>query len=139
MSADLNAIILIEGDQLAVQSIVYNLISNALRYTPRGGGVRITLGYTADGAARLEVADTGVGIHAEDLPHIFERFYRAGNARSREPSGTGLGLAICRTMAEAHGGRIEVESAPGEGSRFSLLLPASASLLQPAGASEEAV
>jgi signal transduction histidine kinase len=137
--ADVSEMVLAEGDHAAIQSIVYNLVSNALRYTPRGGSVRINLGYDCGGAARLEVADTGMGIHAEDLPHIFERFYRAGNARSREPSGTGLGLAICRTMAEAHGGRIEVESAPGEGSRFSLLLPASASLLQPAGASEEAV
>ena len=137
--ADVSEMVLVEGDHAAIQSIVYNLVSNALRYTPRGGSVRITLGYDGGGATRLEVADTGMGIHAEDLPHIFERFYRAGNARSREPSGTGLGLAICRTMAEAHGGRIEVESAPGEGSRFSLLLPASASLLQPAGASEEVV
>ena len=137
--ADVSEMVLVEGDHLAVQSIVYNLVSNALRYTPRGGSVRITLGYSWDGAARLEVADTGLGIPPEDLPHIFERFYRADNARSREPSGSGLGLAICQTMAAAHGGRIEVESTPGEGSRFSLLLPASASQLHLAGASEEAV
>ena len=74
-----------------------------------------------DGWAELEVSDTGVGIPEDQLPLIFERFYRADKARAS--SGAGLGLAIARQVAEAHGGRIEVESAPGEGSTFTLLLP----------------
>jgi heavy metal sensor kinase len=137
LRAELTEMVLAEGDHAAVQGIVYNLIGNALRYTPRGGSVRVALRHSADGAARLEVSDTGMGIPPEALPHVFERFYRADNARAHEPNGSGLGLAICRAMAAAHGGRIEVESALGKGSRFTLILPASASLTQPAGVSGE--
>lgn len=128
MSVNASEMVLVEGDQVAIQRIIYNLVSNALRYTPRGGNVQISLGYTTDGMARFEVADTGVGIPTDALPHIFDRFYRADNARALEPSGSGLGLAICQTIAAAHGGRIEVESRQGSGSRFTLLLPASPAL-----------
>jgi heavy metal sensor kinase len=113
----------IEGDPVALQQILFNLVSNALRYTPAGGSVRISIG-AFDSMAKVEVVDTGVGIAPADLPHIFERFYRGINVRTHEPRGSGLGLAICQTLAEAHGGRIEVESEPGKGSRFTLLLPA---------------
>ncbi|MGH6953390.1 MAG: sensor histidine kinase, partial [Alphaproteobacteria bacterium] len=75
----------------------------------------------ADGRARITVSDTGAGIEVEDLPHIFERFYRGKN--SRGTTGTGLGLAIARWVAEQHGGELEVDTAPGQGSRFTVVLP----------------
>jgi two-component system OmpR family sensor kinase len=114
--------VFVEADAVALQQITLNLINNALRYTEPGGHVRINV-FREDGTARVEVADTGVGISAEDLPRIFDRFYRANSARRQEPTGSGLGLSICQTLAEAHGGRIEVESQPGNGSRFTLVLP----------------
>jgi two-component system OmpR family sensor kinase len=114
----------IEGDPVALQQIVLNLVSNALRYTPAGGHVSVNARSVSDGKARVEVIDTGVGIPRDDLPHIFDRFYRAKNVRANEPAGSGLGLAICQTLAEAHGGRIEVHSEVGKGSRFTLVLPA---------------
>lgn len=116
-------LILLEGDRLALEHVIMNLLSNALRYTPRGGQVSIEAALTADGFARLDVCDTGIGIPPEALPHIFERFYRADNARAHEPQGSGLGLAICQAIAKAHGGRIEVESELGKGSRFTLFIP----------------
>lgn len=117
-------LVVVEGDRVALEQVIFNLIGNALRYTPRGGTVEIKLCCGSEGTVRLEVADTGIGIPPEALPHIFERFYRADNARACQPGGSGLGLAICKTVAEAHGGRIEVESAVGHGSRFTLVLPA---------------
>jgi signal transduction histidine kinase/ribosomal protein L7/L12 len=96
------------------------LLDNAVRYTPEGGKVTVAV-REANGWADLEVSDTGVGIPEDQLPLIFERFYRADP--SRAASGAGLGLAIARQIAEAHGGKIEVESTPGEGSTFRLLLP----------------
>jgi heavy metal sensor kinase len=123
-TADVATPALIEGDPVALQQILINLISNALRYTPSGGQVRISVGRAAGKLATVAVRDTGVGIPADELPHVFDRFYRGKNVRSREPSGSGLGLAICQTLAHAHGGRIDVESVLGEGSRFTLILPA---------------
>lgn len=114
----------IEGDPVALQQILFNLIINALRYTPIGGQVQINVGRAADSFATVEVSDNGVGIAPDELPHIFDRFYRGKNIRSREPNGSGLGLAICQTLAKAHGGRIDVESQLGKGSRFTLVLPA---------------
>jgi two-component system OmpR family sensor kinase len=124
MRLNLSDLVPVEGDQAALQQVIVNLISNALRYTPRDGCVQLDLRLTPQGTARFEVTDTGMGIPSEALPHIFERFYRASNARAQEPTGLGLGLAICRAMAEAHGGHLEVESRTGEGSRFTLILPA---------------
>jgi signal transduction histidine kinase len=89
-----------------------------------GGHVDLAL-YVADGYARLAVQDTGPGIAPEELTRIFERFYRLDRARSRRSGGAGLGLAIARWIAEAHGGRIEVESAVGQGSTFTVVLPLS--------------
>jgi two-component system OmpR family sensor kinase len=82
------------------------------------------VGRVVDSFATVEVSDTGAGIAKDEIPHIFDRFYRGKNIRSREPNGSGLGLAICQTLAKAHGGRIDVESELGEGSRFTLVLPA---------------
>ena len=107
-------------DRNRILQVASILLDNALKYTPEGGRVTVTVRET-DGRAELEVSDTGVGIPEDQLPLIFERFYRADKARAS--SGAGLGLAIARQVAEAHGGEVEVESAPGEGSTFRLLLP----------------
>ena len=98
------------------------LLDNAVKYTPEGGVVKVGA-KREDGWARLEVSDTGAGIQAEDLPRVFERFYRADPARSR--GGTGLGLSIAQQVATAHGGEIEARSKPGKGSAFSLRIPES--------------
>jgi signal transduction histidine kinase len=103
-----------------------NLLTNAVKYTPAGGRVRLWL-ERDDGRVRFGVSDTGIGIAPGDLPHIFDRFWRADSARTRtaERPGVGLGLAICKWIAEAHGGTIEVQSRPGRGTTFSVTLPAS--------------
>jgi signal transduction histidine kinase len=110
------------GDPARLHQLALNLLGNAVKYTPAGGHVRVTVG-ARDGAARLEVADSGVGIPTEDLPRVFDRFYRADEARSRAAGGVGLGLAIARWCAEAHGGQIAVQSRPGAGSVFTVSLP----------------
>lgn len=116
--------ILVQGDEHALRRLFLILIDNAVKYTAPNGKVAVSLS-RADGFAVAEVRDTGIGIGAADLPHIFERFYRADKARSREVGGAGLGLSIGRWIAETHGGTIEVESALGEGSLFRARLPLS--------------
>jgi two-component system sensor histidine kinase BaeS len=110
------------GDRDRLGQIVRNLLGNALRHTPSGGQVSVGV-EESEGRAILLVQDTGSGIAAEDLPHIFDRFYRADKSRSRRGGGAGLGLAIARQLALAHGGDIAVESAPGRGATFTLSLP----------------
>ena len=100
---------------------VGNLVGNALKFTPRGGHVRVTLRPHRDGA-QLDVVDTGVGIDAAELPHIFERFYRGSSASEARGSGSGLGLAIVKSIVDMHAGRIGVESRVGHGSTFSVVL-----------------
>ena len=107
-------------DRSRIRQAASILLDNAVKYTPEGGKVTVAV-RDADGWAELEVSDTGVGIPEDQLPLVFERFHRADP--SRTAGGFGLGLSIARQIAEAHGGRIEVESAPGEGSTFTLLLP----------------
>jgi heavy metal sensor kinase len=110
------------GDEALLRRLVMNLLDNAIRYTPPGGTVTTAL--EPNGASvRLRVADTGVGIGAEDVGRIFERFYRAGEARSREDGGFGLGLAIVKWIAESHQGSVECRSTPGVGSEFTVTLP----------------
>ena len=104
----------------AVETMVSNLLSNAIKYTPQGGSVALRL-YQTDGFARLEVEDSGPGMSAAEKSQIFERFTRL--PEHQELQGTGIGLALVRELAEAHGGEIEVDSQPGHGSVFSLLLP----------------
>jgi heavy metal sensor kinase len=112
----------VKGDVIRLRELFLNLLENAVRYTPEGG--RISLSVDKDsGYARIAVSDTGVGIPAEHLPHIFERFYRVDKSRSRSEGGAGLGLAISRRIAEVHGGRIEVASEAGKGSTFTVFLP----------------
>jgi signal transduction histidine kinase len=96
------------------------LLDNAVKYTPDGGSVTVRVG-EEDGSVALAVSDTGIGISEEQLPLIFERFYRADPSRSE--GGAGLGLSIARQITEAHGGQIRAESTPGTGSTFTLLLP----------------
>jgi two-component system, OmpR family, sensor kinase len=109
-----------EADKLK-QALVA-LLQNAFKYTPSEGTVTLSL-TTQDGNALFSVCDTGIGISPEDLPHIFERFYRADPARSRDRGGSGLGLAIVKSIVEEHGGSIQVESTPGKGSAFRVKLP----------------
>jgi len=110
------------ADWRRISQVLGNLLTNALRHTPPGG--RVTLSARAiGGAVEVTVADTGVGIPPEDLPYIFERFWRGDKSRSRAGGGSGLGLAIARQLVEMHGGRIGVESTPGQGTRFTFTLP----------------
>jgi signal transduction histidine kinase len=109
-------------DAQQIERVLSNLLGNALRHTPAGGTVRVEAARTADGV-RVEIRDTGEGIDDADLPHVFERFYRGEKSRSRATGGAGLGLAIAKGIVEAHGGRIGVDGAPGEGARFFFTLP----------------
>jgi heavy metal sensor kinase len=117
-----NGPILVRGDMHGLRRLFLILIDNAVKYSPAGGKVTVSLSST-DGFAVAEVRDTGIGISETDLPHIFERFYRADKARSREMGGAGLGLSIGRWIAEAHGGMIEVKSTFRQGSVFRVRLP----------------
>ncbi len=110
------------GDADRLRQVIGNLVSNALRYTPAGGSITLRT-WADDGWTYISVADTGQGIAADDLPHVFDRFYRAGTARDRASGGSGLGLAIARALVEAHGGKIAVESAAGQGTTFTITLP----------------
>jgi signal transduction histidine kinase/ribosome-binding protein aMBF1 (putative translation factor) len=110
------------GDADALLSVFGNLLANAIRYTPAGGRVTVSCA-ASDGQASVTVSDTGIGMSPEVQERIFEKFYRAREARGVEAQGLGLGLALVRELIEAHGGCIEVESAPGNGSTFCVLLP----------------
>jgi signal transduction histidine kinase len=109
-------------DAQQIGRVLSNLLGNAVRHTPAGGTVKVQAEAMQDGV-RVEISDTGEGISAEDLPHVFERFYRGEKSRSRATGGAGLGLAIAKGIVEAHGGRIGAESTPGEGTRFYFTLP----------------
>jgi two-component system phosphate regulon sensor histidine kinase PhoR len=111
----------VTGDAERIERAVMNLVQNALKFTPAGGEVRVTA-REESGEVRIEVADNGSGIDERDLPRIFERFYKADN--SRRTVGSGLGLALVKHTAEAHGGKVSVESEMGRGSKFTISLPA---------------
>ena len=111
----------IRGDAHRLKQLLGNLVDNAIRYTPEGGTITLSLFRDSDWAC-LEVADTGIGIAPEHLPHILDRFYRVDKARSRTKGGTGLGLAIVKGIAEQHGGKATVASEPGKGSTFTAWL-----------------
>jgi heavy metal sensor kinase len=112
----------LEGDFQALRRVFLILIDNAVKYTAPGGRIVVSVD-TAGGYASVEVCDSGIGISDDDLPHIFERFYRADKARSREMGGAGLGLAIAQWIIQAHRGAIEAGSTPGHGSTFRVRLP----------------
>ena len=109
-------------DRLKIDRVISNLIHNAIRYTPEGGDIEITMDQDEDNI-HIFVRDTGVGIEPDDLPQIFERFYRVDRARSRDTGGTGLGLFIAKKIILLHGGNITVTSTPNEGSTFEVVLP----------------
>ncbi|MGW6270542.1 sensor histidine kinase [Streptomyces sp. NPDC055060] len=113
------------ADPLRLRQAIGNLVSNAIRHTPEGGSVTISCRATSD-AVVVEVADTGTGIAPEDLPRVFDRFWRADKSRTRSTGGSGLGLAIVRQLVEGHGGTVTVGSAPGEGAVFTVRVPADA-------------
>jgi two-component system phosphate regulon sensor histidine kinase PhoR len=110
-------------DSEAVQQILGNLLDNAIKYTPDGGSISVGVRQEAPGFVRISVSDTGIGIPKEDLPRLFERFYRVDKARSRELGGTGLGLSIVKHLVRSQGGEISVESEAGKGSTFAFTLP----------------
>ena len=112
----------IQADEDLLLQLMLNLLDNAIKYTSSDG--QVTVSWTMNGyQVELRFQDTGIGIASEHLPYLFDRFYRVDKARSRAEGGVGLGLAISRWIAEAHGGSIQVESAPGKGSTFAVLLP----------------
>lgn len=113
---------IVRGDRGKLMQLVGNLLDNAIKYTPKGGQVEITLRPGGSGFF-ISVTDTGTGIAADDLPRIFERFYKGKSSRSKYARGSGLGLSICKWIAEAHGGRIEAKSQIGKGSTFTVWSP----------------
>jgi two-component system heavy metal sensor histidine kinase CusS len=117
-----NESLFLQADSASIESMLVAIIDNAFKYTPAGGSVRLSASLVSNEAV-IEVEDSGVGIAGEDLPRIFDRFFRADQARSREVPGAGLGLSIARWIAETHKGRIEVESRVGAGSVFRIVLP----------------
>lgn len=114
--------ITLSGDTLKLQQVFYNVIDNAIKYTPRGGEVNATLERSGRNAV-IRIADTGIGIPAADIEHIFDRFYRVDKARSRATGGTGLGLSIVKQIIQKHGGSISATSTEGKGTTFEIILP----------------
>lgn len=112
----------VTGDPLRLRQAVVNLLDNAIKYTPENGRIEVSVA-RAGPVAQIGMSDTGIGISAESLPHIFERFYRTDKARNRNSGGAGLGLSIVKAICSAHGGEVKVRSAEGRGSRFELELP----------------
>jgi two-component system sensor histidine kinase BaeS len=111
-------------DRVRLAQVLDNLVVNAIRHTPAGGSITLAARRDA-GSVELTVTDTGEGIEAEHLPHVFERFYRVDSARDRRHGGSGVGLAICRALVQAHGGTVQAASeGPGRGARFTVRLPA---------------
>ncbi|HEY3784110.1 MAG TPA: ATP-binding protein [Steroidobacteraceae bacterium] len=109
--------VVVEGDRARMKQVVVNLLDNAIKYTPNGGRVRLRIAREGDEAV-LEIADDGIGIPEQSLPHVFKRFYRVDGSRSRDQGGAGLGLSIVESICSAHGAQVEVTSTLGEGSRF---------------------
>ena len=135
VSTDLGSTsIVVDGDETALRRLLLILVDNAVKYTPAGGRVEVRLALEGD-AALIRVADTGIGIAAADVPHVFDRFWRADKVRSRAAGGTGLGLAIARWIVDRHGGTIVVSSEVGKGTTFTVTLPLASTSRAPVGAS----
>ncbi len=122
LSSSISEVATVFGDQLKLRQLLVNLLTNAIRYTSEGGKVHLTL-TNVDSGVEIAIADTGIGIPEEDIPRIFDRFYRADKARSRQYGGSGLGLSIVKSIVNSHSGTIKVESVVGEGSVFTVTLP----------------
>ena len=116
--------VIAELDRTLLQRAVGNLVSNALANTPPGGAVVLET-KAESSAIRIDVSDTGIGIPAEALPRVFDRFFRVDSSRSQGSGGTGLGLAIVQSIAVLHGGNVQISSQPGQGTRVTLHMPAS--------------
>lgn len=125
----------ITGDRERIEQVVVNILSNAVKYTPSGGHIRLAACRGEKSTVRITVQDDGIGIPAEDVPRLFERFYRVDKARSRAAGGTGLGLAIAKEIVEQHGGHIELESEYGKGTTVHITLPTD---LAPSGKEDKA-
>jgi two-component system sensor histidine kinase VicK len=110
------------GDRDKMERVVTNIVSNAVKYTPEGGRIKVVCG-AKYAEAYITVEDNGIGIPKADLPRIFERFYRVDKARSRESGGTGLGLAIAKELCEMHGGKIKIDSEEKKGTKVTITLP----------------
>jgi signal transduction histidine kinase len=119
--------VVVLADRTRLRQLFLNLVTNAIKYTPRGGRVELSLSHRVRDEVAFTVRDSGIGISAGDLPYVFDRFWRADRARSRggERSGFGLGLAISQWIAQAHGGRVTAQSRLGRGSVFTVILPTS--------------
>ncbi len=113
----------VRGSRLRLEQALLNLLANAIKFNRAGGEVQVNVTDHGDGRVAITVADSGVGIPSEDLPRIFERFYRVDKARSRQVGGTGLGLSIVKHVVERMNGTVGVESQLGKGSTFTVLLP----------------
>ena len=112
----------IVGDRARIEQVLMNIMTNAIKYTPEGGEINVAC-YAIGDFAKVRISDSGVGIPEEDLPHIFDRFYRVDKARTRESGGTGLGLSIAYDIVLLHGGEIRLESEVGKGTTFTVILP----------------
>jgi signal transduction histidine kinase len=121
VSCDAAQPVLVDGDRARLKQVVVNLLDNAIKYTPEKGRIQLRVA-SVNGHAILEVSDNGMGIPANALPHVFERFFRVDKARTRDPEGAGLGLSIVKSICTAHGAVVEAES-NGSGSRFRVKLP----------------
>jgi heavy metal sensor kinase len=133
LTAEIEPCAPVEADHTQIERLLSNLLSNAVKYTPKGGSVRVIVGPAREpGWTKISVEDTGVGIPAENLPHIFDRFYRVRNAQTSAIQGLGLGLSFVAWIVEAHGGRIDVASNSGDGTRFTVLLPSGPEAAEPA-------
>jgi signal transduction histidine kinase len=118
-------------DPQRMGQVLGNLLGNAIKFTPSGGNVEVSL-EPADGGAEFRVVDSGVGIDPKELPYIFDRFYRGSQASEPRATGSGLGLSIVRSIVEMHNGRVAITSTPGTGTQASVFLPADVSVSSPA-------
>jgi signal transduction histidine kinase len=123
LATDIRAEGVLHADPNRLEQAVLILVDNAIKYGPPGGTLTLRSDVTSQGELRITVEDEGPGISKEDLPRVFERFYRVDKARSRRMGGAGLGLPIAKTIVEAHGGHIAAESRTGHGARMSIYLP----------------
>jgi two-component system, OmpR family, sensor histidine kinase BaeS len=126
LQAAMEGQLVVSVDVGRMTQVLYNLLTNALRYTPVHGQIKITTSSISlpDQGVKITIEDSGSGISPDDLPHIFDHFYRADSSRDRRSGGSGIGLAIVRQLVEIHGGRVEADSILGKGSRFTVYLPA---------------
>ena len=113
----------LNADLTLFRRVISNLLSNSIRYTPQGGKVDISIGQDADHMVRVQIADTGIGIESAAIEKVFDRFYRSNKAKTASAQGTGLGLAIAKSIMDLHGGSIQIQSPPGQGTTVTLIFP----------------